>query len=261
MGGRIKSESAFPERLRDAWKALKPVFGALRPDQVSRIVCRDYVAQRRRAGRAPGTIRKELSTLRAALRWADKNTPAIVELPAGSAPKEHHLTRPEVTKLIDGAEQFHIKLFIVLLIATGARKGAVLDLTWDRVDFQRGIIRLSSGTETRKGRATVPMTERAQTMLEQARQAALTDNVIEWAGKSVKSTRKGFDAAVLRAGLGGEVTPHVLRHTAAVWMAEGGRPMEEIAQYLGHTDVRTTYRIYARFSPNHLRQAAAFLEV
>lgn len=62
--------------------------------------------------------------------------------------------------------------------------------------------------------------------------------------------------AVARAGLRG-VTPHVLRHTAAVWMAEAGVPMTEIAAYLGHSDSRITERVYARFSPDYLRKAAA----
>jgi integrase len=43
-------------------------------------------------------------------------------------------------------------------------------------------------------------------------------------------------------------------------MAEQGIPMDEIAQYLGHTDPRITYRVYARFSPEHLKKAANALE-
>jgi integrase len=39
-------------------------------------------------------------------------------------------------------------------------------------------------------------------------------------------------------------------------MAEGGTPMEEIAQYMGHTNPAGTFRVYARFSPKHLQAAA-----
>ncbi len=66
--------------------------------------------------------------------------------------------------------------------------------------------------------------------------------------------------ATRKAGLAG-VSPHVLRHTAAVWMAEGRVPMDEIAQYLGHDDSRTTSKIYARFSPDYLRKAANVLDL
>ena len=59
--------------------------------------------------------------------------------------------------------------------------------------------------------------------------------------------------AARKAGLAG-VSPHVLRHTAAVWMAEGKVPMDEIAQYLGHKDSLVTTSIYAasRATSRHL---------
>jgi integrase len=43
-------------------------------------------------------------------------------------------------------------------------------------------------------------------------------------------------------------------------MAEDRVPMEEIAQYLGHTDINTTRKVYARYSPDYLRRAAGALE-
>jgi integrase len=44
-------------------------------------------------------------------------------------------------------------------------------------------------------------------------------------------------------------------------MAEAGIGMAEIAQFLGHSDSRTTERVYARFSPDYLRKAAEALEI
>lgn len=52
----------------------------------------------------------------------------------------------------------------------------------------------------------------------------------------------------------------MLRHSAAVHMAEDGVSMDEIAQYLGHSNVTVTRSTYARFSPDFLRQAASALE-
>jgi len=43
-------------------------------------------------------------------------------------------------------------------------------------------------------------------------------------------------------------------------MAEAGITMDEIAQYLGHSDVRITASTYARYSPEHLRKAARALD-
>lgn len=247
------------QRQKDAWKALAPTFADLRPDHVTGLLCRGYMGQRRAMGRQDGTIAKELSTLRAALRWHDKATPARIEMPPETPPRERHLTREERDALVAAADTFHVRLFIELAVATAARKQAILDLTWSRVDFERGTIRLATGESRRKGRATVPINDRLRAVLEEARTVATTPWVIEWGGKKVGSIKRGFAFACRKAGLD-DVTPHVLRHTAAVWMVEAGVPLDEVAQYLGHSDPRITYRVYARFSPDHLRRAADVLQ-
>jgi integrase len=103
------------------------------------------------------------------------------------------------------------------------------------------------------------MNRTLQEALRIARQAALTDHVIEWAGKPVGSIKKGFNQAVKLAGLP-EVSPHVLRHTAAVHMVQAGVSMDEVSQYLGHSNTSITASVYARHSPQHLRKAANALE-
>lgn len=247
------------ERARWAWGRLKATFAPLRPDQVTPALCRSYAAARREDGAGDGTIHTELTFLRAALRWHDKATPAVVELPAKPPPMEHHLTREQYAALLAAATTPHVRLFVILALATAGRMTAILELTWDRVDFDRGVIRLGTGERRRKGRASVPMTDRARAALLDAAKGRTCAHVIEYGGKPVGKIRKAFAAAAEAAGLAW-VTPHVLRHTAAVWMAEAGVPMPEIAQYLGHEDDRVTQRIYARFSPQHLRRAAGALE-
>jgi integrase len=83
----------------------------------------------------------------------------------------------------------HIKLFVVLTITTGGRTAAILELTWDRIDFEAGTIDLRTREvvdpltkKVRKGRAIVPMSNEARAMLQDARQGALTNYVIEWSG-------------------------------------------------------------------------------
>lgn len=256
------------DRMADAWKALKPHFAHLRPDQISRDTCRAYAASRRlvtfRNRKLPvqdGTIIKELTVLRAGLRWHDKNTPAVFEMPSTPPPKERHLSREEYGRLLESAQITpHLYLFVTLALQTAARAEALLQLTWDRVDFDRGLIDLRNALGRRKGRAQVPMTETARIALLDAWKASLARvHVIEYAGGPVQSVKKAFGRACEKAGLEG-VTPHVLRHTAAVWMAEGGATMPEIAGYLGHSDSRITERVYAKFSPTFLKKAATALE-
>lgn len=247
-------------------RALLPHFGKLEPGEIDLGTCRDYAAKRRKQGKSEGTIHTELGHLRSVLVWAMKRghieRAPHVERPVKPEPKDRYLTREEAAKLLDGAAMHHIRLAIILMLATAARVEAIRELTWDRVDMERGLIHLRDPADKakRKGRATVPMNRSARVALEHARQAALTDYVIEWAGEPVKSIRRGLDTAARNAGLKG-VSAHVLRHSAAVWMIEAGVSMEEVAQYLGHANIATTRRVYARHSPDALRKAAEVLEI
>lgn len=246
------------EAMQASWKATKPMFGHLRPDQITPALCRDYARKRRSAGRKNGTIIKELSFLRTALIWA-KRDGAEFQLPEAPTPKSHHLTRAEYDRLLAACKLPHVRLFVTLALATGGRASALLELTWDRVDFEKGRIQLSAGEERRKGRATVRMSQRARTALEAAYEARTSDHVIEWAGLPVRSVKRAFREAASKAKLK-NVTPHVLRHTAAVWAIEGGATIDEVAQFLGHTDSRITYRVYARYSPDYQKRVTDALE-
>lgn len=263
-----KNQTAIrPERIASAWKSLKPVFGHLRPDQIDRETCRKYTIARRkmRWGKRKsftqdGTILKELSVLRAAVLWQDKRSPAVFEMPHAPAPRERHLSRDEYERLKKAAEKTpHLYTFIVLALTTAGRAEAILELTWDRANPEGSVIDLRKGSGRRKGRARVPINSQSREALQRAYKASMTDYVIEYAGGPVKSVKKAFARACDDAKLT-DVTPHVLRHTAAVWLAEAGVPMSEIAQYLGHTDSRVTERVYGRYSPEYLSKASKALE-
>lgn len=249
--------------LRGAWKQAKGTFGHLRPDQITREVCRDYRDMRYRAGCKANTVRKDLEVVRAALNFHKKGAVAVFELPSPPPPKERYLSREEARALLRACRRFpHVRAFIALSLATAARQSALLELTWDRVDLDRRRITLALGDsedEARKRRATVPMNKRAYRYLRVLRQAATCDHVIEWGGHRVLSIKKGFAGACERAGLEG-VTPHILRHTAASWMAEKGVDMFRISRFLGHSDTKVTERRYAKLHPTFLRDAAEALD-
>ncbi|MDB5375335.1 MAG: site-specific integrase [Belnapia sp.] len=154
-----------------------------------------------------------------------------------------------------GCGDFHIRVFVLLGLHTAARTAAVLGLTWQQVDLERG--RLSYGTgRGNKGRArSVPIAPELMATLEPARDLATSDYVVEFAGSGVQSVRTGFAAACRRASLAG-VTPHTLRHTAATWMAQERVPLWEIAGLLGQKDTAMIERVYGHHSPDHLRVAS-----
>lgn len=252
--------------MHHTWKALKDRFGMRDGHSITKEDCRAHVAERRANGISDGTIHTELGHLRTVLKWAENgrliDRAPHIERPSKPAPKERYLTRDEVHRVINAAKAPHVRLAMHLMIATSARVTAILELTWDRVDFERRQIRLKDpGDMTRrKGRATVPMNDTVIAALRDARHGAMTEYVIEWAGKPVKSLKKGIASAAKAAMVDG-VSAHVFRHTAAVWMAEAGVSMEEIAQYMGHSNVNVTRSTYARYSPDHLRKAADALDI
>jgi integrase len=247
-------------RIDSLWKALEPAFGYKLGKAITKADCRDYAAKRKREGKSPSTIKTELEALRACLRWHYGKEAPIITAPAPSKPRERYLTREEADRLLASIETPHVKLFVTLALSTGARMGAILDLTWDRVDFAHGTIDFmpAGRDKTNKRRTVVPMNKRAREALEEARKGALTDHVIEYGGKPVASVKRAIAAAARRSGV--PCSPHVFRHTAGVWMAQADVPMQKIAQFLGHTSTRVTESVYARYSPRFMADAAAALE-
>jgi integrase len=247
-------------RLKSLWKTLEPAFGYKLGKAITKADCRDYAAMRKRAGKSPSTIKTELEALRACLRWHYGKDAPVITAPAPSKPRGRYLTHEEARKLLSAIDTPHAKLFVTLALATGARMGAILDLTWDRVDFAHGTIDFmpAGRDKTNKRRTVVPMNAKAREALAEAKEGALSDHVIEYGGKPVASVKKAVAAAARRSGV--PCSPHVFRHTAGVWMAQADVPMQKIAQFLGHTSTRVTETVYARYSPRFMADAAAALD-
>lgn len=256
-----KADIASIKRAKVAWKAAKPFWDRL---PIARVDIKTAEAYRgKRAHCKAITVRNELAVIRAALNWAEKNKligkAPFIQMPPIPASNVGHISKAEFRRLLDNALAPHIKIFLQLAVGTGARTNALLDLEWDRVDFDGNVIILNpiERVQTAKYRATVPMNAQLRAALLEAKEGALSDYVVEHGRERVASIKNGFKAAARRAGL--SVTPHMLRHSAAVWQAEANIPFSQIAQFLGHTDSRITERTYARFSPSFLSKAAEAL--
>src|SRR5262249_2624415 len=74
-------------------------------------------------------------------------------------------------------------------------------------------------------------------------------SVIEWNGKPVQRINKAFRSVREQAGLGVDVTPHVLRHTAITWQAQVGVPAHEICGFFGIT-IQMFERVYGHHHPD-----------
>jgi integrase len=259
-------DRAAGQSMNDYSKAVLSFFGELPADSITEKHCADYIAARRRAGRADGTIIGELKKLRASLNWAEKKrliTKApFVWKPAAPPPRDKRLTRAEAERLLAACDYPHIKLFVILALTTAARLQAILELTWDRVDFDAGLIRFVNPDRTlpSKMRTTVPMNRTLRDALTEARRAATCDRVIEWSSHGIRDVDRSLHRIAAACGLPW-VTAHVFRHSAASWLAESGIPMQEIAQFLGHRDSRLTERVYAKMSPTYMQRQTQALEL
>lgn len=251
---------ASTARQRDAWKAMKGFWGRVDPAKIDEEMAREYV---RRRDRSQSTTRYELTMLSVAMRWAVKNgllekAPAIWR-PEAPERRERHLSIQEFAKWFKGVKAPHARLYVELALATIARPTAILELTWRQVDWEHGTINLNppGRRQTKKRRPIVALDEEMLAMLEEAHRGAQSDYIIERGGKRVANIKKAFQAASARTGV--HVTPYTLRHTGAVWAAERGTPMAELAQFMGHDDDATTQKHYARFTPTYLRGVSSNL--
>lgn len=247
----------YPKAIENSLKHIKREMGGLPPSMISRATIRGYTASRRKVV-MDSTISKELRFLRQALKfgarekWMKAEDAPHVAVPGESAPRQRFLTRDEFARIYFHASPLHLRTFLALAIDTLARGKHVLALTWDRVDFERGIIWYAPhDPSSNKRTQPAPMSDRLRHQLTKAKEAALSDYVIEWNGRRVKSVRKAYESAVSLAGVE-DAHKHDLRRSGASWAIQDGMSFDAVAVLLGDT-VEMTRKTYAVFSPDYLR--------
>jgi integrase len=126
------------------------------------------------------------------------------------------------------------------------------------VDLERGVFyrHMEGARETKKRQPPVRLPGRLLAHLRRWAKLGIAKRaVVEWNGKSIRSVRKAFAAAVRAASLGKAVTPHVLRHTAATWAMQNGADLWQAAGFLGMT-VELLQGRYGHHHPDFQRDAA-----
>ncbi len=240
-------------------KALLPFFGQLLPSHVTNKLLIQYASESQNSS---GTILRQLRTLSAAMHYAEGNkwigpVPRFAMPVSAPPPRDLWLTREQVGLLIEKAKSPHIRLFILFAVSTAARSGAILELTWQQIDFEKRLIDFGRGWG-KKRRSVVPMNEDVYTALCIAKELAQTDHVIEFNCKPLNSIKGAFRKLCKEANI--EASPHVLRHTAATWLVMDGVPLREVARLLGNSE-KMVEEVYGKHSPDYLRRAVNALSL
>lgn len=284
-GQKSQATSYSIERLIDWW-------GTRALSDVKRSTCQDYVAHRvsqpiRQAKKtktpklvSAETARRELTVLRAAINAYHAETPLdalpVVTLPKSSEARPDWLRRDEVARMLRAARGLDdkdsaraLQRFILLGVYTGTRSGALRRLGWvpntlgGYIDVDAGIIhrRGDDEDETKKRRPTVRIPDRLKGFLRRWRASDMVGEkpiafVIHYRGKPIDKQRKAWAAARDAAGLGKEITPHILRHTAASWLMLAGAEVWDAAHYLGMS-AKMLEDVYGHHHPDFQKGVAA----
>jgi integrase len=152
----------------------------------------------------------------------------------------------------------HIRLIVMIALHTGMRRGEILNLKREDIDFHRSEIHVTK-TKTDKDR-NIPMTPTLARELSShcARQKTNYLFANPKTGKPVTDIKNAFTAACVDAKIEG-LWFHDLRRTAATRMGERGVDPFTIAEIMGHSDIKMT-RSYTRSTMNAKRAAVVALE-
>lgn len=143
--------------------------------------------------------------------------------------------------------------FCVFLIDTGARLGEGTGLRWQDIHGERVTFWLTKSGKSR----SVPLTERAAAAI------AACDRTRRgpFSGIIQAKFRAAWNEAKEDVDLGADadVVPHILRHTCASRLVQGGIDIRRVQTWLGHQTLQMTMR-YAHLAPGDLDICVPVLE-
>lgn len=199
----------------------------------------------------------------------DENYIANIEINNVSIMSEkklpHVLSPNEIDKLIDfyNHDLFissRNKTIIDFMYSTGCRVSELINVEESDIDIEEAFVRLEGkGSKQR----IVPLGSKVLINLESYLPLRNKDRKSKNNKLFVSKSYKNLDrTAVFRiikstgvkAGIHKELYPHILRHSAATHMLEGGCDLRTVQEFLGHSSVSTT-QIYTKVTKAFLEEA------
>ena len=182
---------------------------------------------------------------------------------------EKFLTHAEFSTLLKTAQDDRERCILLLLAGAGLRVSEMTQIRAEDVDFCKGYLHVPAiNAKFKKPRTVVLLPKVAEAVSKQ-----LAGRTKGWLFPSYRdshiTSRQGqniLDGIATQAGLqevkrqdkAGKnrhrIHPHMLRHSFAVWSLDGGVPVGDLQDQLGHASLATT-GIYLKVSPNHRREA------
>jgi integrase/recombinase XerD len=231
-----------------------------------------YLDSLQASGLKPRTITRRLVTFRNFYRFLlaegqlAEDPTARIRLPKQAQTLPKYLNHQEIDKLTaappaDSATGLRDRAMLELLYACGLRVSEICQLDLAGLDLEQAILRVEGkGGKVRlvpAGRAAIAA---LRAYLDGPRSALLKHQASRFVFVTARGgplTRQGFWKALgghrLRAGLKQKVSPHMLRHTFATHLVEGGADLRSVQTLLGHSDISTT-QIYTHVARGRLRQ-------
>lgn len=221
-----------------------------------------------KAGKSPQTVKHVLTLVKRMLNFALRrgyveSIPGTlhITMPTVDNKVTENLTADQVQKLLQAldeeADQVQASL-VRLALFTGMRRGALLNLQWNDLDFERGFITLRGDVAKKQKTETIPMNEQARAILTALPQ---TKSPYVFPGRYDDKPRGNISPMLKRVrekvGLPESFRPlHGLRHSFASWLASSGQvSMYELQKLLTHSSPQMTQR-YAHLHDDALKKAS-----
>ena len=235
------------------------------PDRLTPTHLRTYQAYLLRDRKlAPRTVRLHVSAIRFFFVKTLKRRYLLDDTPYPKAPRRlpSILSVDEVTRLIEAASSLSHRTMLMVLYSTGMRNAELRHLQVADIDSRRMLIHIQHG----KGghdryvplSTTLLATLRAYYRWMRPKTWLFPGTVAGWRADKPITPKVLWDACVVaaeRAGLRTRVSPHLLRHSYATHLLEGGADLRTIQLLLGHANVRHTV-LYLHLSQRHLQAVA-----
>lgn len=257
--GRAKISVAHLKGFFDGWKAT-----AIGTDSIL-----SYVQKRQRAGKASGTINRELAALKRMFKLAVQagtllRAPYVTMLE--EAPARSGFFEPDQFETVLRQLPPEIQPIAIFGHQTGWRLREILGLQWKQVDLKEGWARLDAGMSKNKQPRLIYLSPDLLEILRAQAEAtrALERNkgvIIPWVfhrnGRPIGEFRKRWRRACRLAGVPGRLF-HDLRRTAIRNLVRAGVPERVAMQISGHR-TRSIFDRYNIVSEGDLKEAAAKL--